>query len=67
MVKHRVKHPNYVDCLLNERAYLQVWLRLDHRAIFERYTITQNKKSLMRYDDKRYLLEDEIHALPHGH
>ena len=22
MVKHRVKHSNYVDCLLNERTYL---------------------------------------------
>ena len=67
MVKQRVRHPSYVECFLNERTYLQVWLRLDHRAIFEPSAITQNKKSLIRYDDKRHLLEDEIHALSHDH
>ena len=54
MVKHRVKHSNYIDCLLNERTYLHnmTSFRSSSHLIT---TITQNKKSLTPYDDKRYL------------
>ena len=31
------------------------------------YTIEQNKKSLVPYDDKRFLLNDGITTLPYGH
>ena len=31
------------------------------------YTITQNKKSLSAFDDKRFILANRISTLPHGH
>lgn len=31
------------------------------------FTIKQNKKSLTPYDDKMYILEDSITALPYRH
>ena len=54
VVKHRVKHSNYIDCLLNERTYLHnmTSFRSSSHLIT---AITQNKKSLTPYDDKHYL------------
>src|SRR5436190_4886506 len=31
------------------------------------YSITQRKKALSYFDDKRYILDDKIHTLPFGH
>ena len=31
------------------------------------YTYKRNKTSLSCYDDKRYILDDEINTLPYGH
>ena len=66
MVKHRVKHSNYVDCLLNERAYLHsiTSFRSSSHLITG---ITKSKISLTPYDDKCYLLDDGIHTLPQGY
>ena len=50
VVKNRVKHSNYVDCLLNEHTYLHSMtsFRSSSHLIT---TITQNRKSLTPYDD----------------
>ena len=49
-IKRRVKHSNYVECLVNDRTYLHsitLFRSLSHLIT----TITQNKKSLTPYDD----------------
>jgi len=31
------------------------------------FTVCQNKNTLLAFDDKRFILEDVISTLPHGH
>ena len=66
VVKHAISHANYINCLVNEKIYLHRMKAI--RSIkHEVYTIEQNKKSLVPYDDKRFLLNDGVTTLPYGH
>lgn len=61
-----ISHDDYLDCLLNVKQ-----MRHSFHAIRSQrhvlYTIKQKKLSLSCYDDKRYLLNCNIHSLPYGH
>ena len=66
VVKHAISHANCINCLVNEKIYLhrmKAIQSIKHKV----YTIEQNKKSLVPYDDKRFLLNDGINTLPYGH
>ena len=66
IVKHTISHAYYSNCLVNEKIYLhrmKAIRSMKHNV----YTIEQNKKSLVPYDDKRFLLNNGITTLPYGH
>ena len=53
VVKHAISHVSHINCLVNKKIYLDRILAIrsmKHKV----YTIEQNKKSLVPYDDKRY-------------
>ena len=62
----QIKHDDYIDCLMK-------CARLEHdfHSIMSKnhqlYTLHRKKVSLSAFDDKRYLLADNIHSLPYGH
>jgi len=65
-LKNRVTHDDYKSTLLEMST---VSTRFNSIRSFKHvlYTIEQNKKSLSSFDDKRYILDDGIHTLAHGH
>ena len=66
VVKKRVSHQDYKDCLLKNATIYRDSTSI--RSIGHQiYTLKQNKKSLSTFDDKRYILDDGISTLPHGH
>ena len=66
VVKKRISHDDYLSCLFDD-----VTIYRDSTSIrsigHQLYTLKQNKKSLSAFDDKRYILDDGISTLPHGH
>ena len=66
-VKNHINHQNYVDCIDNiskrQDAKFQSFKSIAHTI----YTYTMNKTSLQNYDNKRYILNDGITTLAHGH
>ena len=66
VVKNRLKHENYKDCLLNKQLqrHNMTMIRSDHHQL---QTVTINKTSLSPFDDKRYLKEDGLTSLAYGH
>ena len=66
VVKKRISHDDYLSCLFDD-----VTIYRDSTSIrsisHQLYTLKQNKKSLFAFDDKRYILDDGISTLPHGH
>ena len=66
VVKKRVSHDDYKDCLFKNSTIYRSSTSI--RSIgHQLYTLKQNKKSLSAFDDKRYILDDGISTLPHGH
>ena len=65
-VARELKYEDYSRCLEGDDMGT-----LQSRSIrsynHQIYTIEQNKKSLCRYDDKRYILDDGFRSLAHGH
>ena len=66
IVKNKIDFKNYKDCLFNKSIIKkeQYNIRSYNHQVF---TEKQNKVALSPYDDKRYILEDQIHTLAWGH
>lgn len=65
-VKNKIKFKHYRRCLKRSITYKATYNTIrsfNHQL----YSVTETKKSLSPYDDKRYILPDGIHTLPHGH
>ena len=66
VVKKELTHENYKKCLFNNITYKHEMVKIQsvgHQAS----TIKQNKTSLSAFDDKRYILENGIKTVAHGH
>ena len=66
VVKHEIKHSKYLDSLQNETIYTYQ-MKAIRSSKHKIYTIEQSKKSLAPYDNKQYLMNDSINALPCEH
>ena len=61
-----IKYDEFKDTLFNKkiiRHNMSGMKSINHIT----YTYERNKTSLSCYDDKRYILDDEINTLPYGH
>ena len=66
VVKKKISHGDYKNCLFENNNIYRAAKSIrsyNHRI----YTINQNKKALSSFDDKRYILDDGVSTLPHGH
>ena len=66
VIKNNIRHSDYRDCLFQQRNYFHCMnsIRSDKHIL---HSVRQNKATLSAYDDKRYILNDGISTLPHGH
>lgn len=66
VVENGISFEDYKECLFKtvEKIKRMNLIRSYHRDVF---TIEANKKALSPFDDKRFILEDCISALPYGH
>ena len=66
VVKNRITHEDYKDCLLTGNKHIRVMtiLRSDKHEMF---TQDINKIALSRDDDKRIILPDDVSTVPHGY
>lgn len=66
VLKKEITFADYVDCLMNKKtiARTQRTFRTKNHIVF---TIAQKKIALSPFDDKRYILENNIDTLPWGH
>ena len=66
VVKREIHFKHYKQCLLNQQRMTSTMhlfkVKKDHVQ-----SVSQNKTSLSSYDDKRYLLHDNVSSLAHGH
>ena len=61
-----ISNNEYRDALQNKKAFVHKMSAIrskKHKLI----TYTSNKKSIICFDDKRYILSDGINTLPYGH
>jgi hypothetical protein len=65
-VKSQLTHDSYRNCVLaNQRTFVETHtLRSFAHQI---YTLRQVKLALINFDDKRWMCNDGINTLPHGH
>lgn len=56
----------FVDILINEKQNFVEFNRIGSKKL-DVYTIKQKKVALSNFDDKRYILDDGISTLAHGH
>ena len=66
VLNKEIKHADYKECLFNQQEYshsMKTFRSQQHHL----YTVSQHKKSLSPYDDKRYILEDGFTTRAHGH
>ena len=66
VVKTRLRHQNYKDCLLNKETILKSQQRFKSEAR-NMYTEEINKISLRSNDDKRVWASDGITSYPYGY
>ena len=66
VVKTRLRHQNYKDCLLNKETILKPQQRLKSEAR-NMYTEEVNKITLRSNDDKRVWASDVITSYPYGY
>jgi len=65
-LKRSITHRHYLNSLFNNSTYntqMTTIRSYQHKL----YTIEQNKKSLSSFDDKRYILNDGVSTIAHGH
>ena len=65
VIKQHIRHTDYRDCVYKFKKYVHS-MNMIRSEKHKLYTVTQNKTSLSAYDDKRYILDDEISTLPYG-
>lgn len=65
-VKKKMKHETYLNCLRDETSTVEEMyqIRSDHQTVV---TAAVKKTGLSPYDDKRYVLNDKVSTLAHGH
>ena len=65
VIKRRLMHENYKDCLCNNALMLRSQQRFkrDHNEV---YTQKVNKIALSSDDDKRLQIFDKVTTFPHG-
>ena len=66
VVKNNINHEHYKRCIFDGQKHyetMKTFRSYNHNIS----TISQNKLALTRYDDKRYILDDGIETLAHGH
>ena len=65
-VSSQLSHTSYTKCILEcQRKFVETHtLRSYEHTI---YTLRQSKLALVNFDDKRWMCEDSINTLPHGH
>ena len=66
VVKREIHFEHYKQCLLNQQrmtSTMHLFKVKKHRV----QSVSQNKVSLSSYDDKCYLLHDNVSSLAHGH
>jgi len=66
VTKRDIRHEHYKNCL-NDRKLTVNKMKQIRSENHQLYSIEINKISLSPYDDKRYILEDGITTLAHGH
>jgi hypothetical protein len=66
VIRDQLKHDSYKECLFRNEVqrHSMNMIRSDHHNL---YTVTQCKRTLSSYDDKRHLLDDGISSLAYGH
>ena len=63
--KH-LRHQLYKDCLFETNVEYTQMRRIASRN-HQLHSIIMNKKSLSPFDDKRFILDDGVETLAHGH
>ncbi|GBO36495.1 hypothetical protein AVEN_215919-1 [Araneus ventricosus] len=66
VVERNIRHEDYRRC----REELKSTREIQHRIQSENHklkTVKVNKIALCAFDDKRYLLDDNVHTLAYGH
>src|SRR5436190_24178435 len=61
-----VRFEHFRRCLFDQETHMSTYNTIrsfNHNL----HSITQRKKALSYFDDKRYILDDKIHTLPFGH
>ena len=66
VLKKEIKHDDYRNCLFNQQEYSHS-MKTFRSQQHELYTVSQHKKSLSPFDDKRYILQDGFTTRAHGH
>lgn len=66
IIEHELTHHLYKGCLFNDTVEYHNMKSIRSYS-HELYTVSLNKVSLSSYDNKRYVLEDGINTLAHGH
>ena len=66
VVQKDMKHSDYRECLVNDTSLNVRMHRLQSRN-HRISRVAQVKRALVNFDDKRYILEDGISTLAHGH
>jgi hypothetical protein len=65
-VQRNLRHELYLKCL-NEKSRTKAAFNLIRSRKHQLHTIRVNKTALCAFDSKRYILEDGVQTLPHGH
>ena len=66
VIKQNIQHEHYRQCLFKDQK-LYVSMKTFRSYDHEIKTIRQTKSALVNFDDKRYILNDGVKTLAHGH
>ena len=66
VVNREIHFKHYKECLFNQNRIVSTQRRFQVKK-HQVQSVTQNKISLSAYDDKRFLLSDNISSLAFGH
>ena len=66
MVKNRITHDDYKNCLLNREEQM-IKMNVIRSHFHDLYTEEVNKVALSAEDDKRVIMENGLQTLAYGH
>ena len=66
IAKKQIRHDNYKTCLFDKNQTKRSMNQIRSYG-HEIYYIKLNKITLSPYEDKRFILEDGVNTLAHGH